>query len=108
METPIPVAPHPLEPDTEFIVYDRASQGHTPETELREKQEEQALARAVKNLPEKIRSVFVLNTLEGLSYREIALTLGIKEGTVSSRLFRARKMILEELKKYHQPTGRTP
>lgn len=87
----------PLEPDTEFMVYHKACQGETPESRLREKEQEKALATAVGRLPEKIRVVFVLNTLEGLSYKQISHTLGIKEGTVSSRLYRARKMILDDL-----------
>ncbi|WDP93205.1 MAG: sigma-70 family RNA polymerase sigma factor [Desulfobacter sp.] len=97
-----------LEPDTEFLVYDRACQGSTPETKLREKQEERALDRAVGKLPEKIRTVFVLKTVEGLSYKEISRLLGIKEGTVSSRLFRAKKMILDHLETPHHTKGRTP
>jgi RNA polymerase sigma-70 factor (ECF subfamily) len=94
-----------LEPDTEFLVYDKASQGETPETRLREKQEEKALSRATHKLPEAIRVVFVLNTLEGLSYKEIAASLGIKEGTVSSRLYRAREMILNTMKEGDQAKG---
>jgi len=42
----------------------------------------------------------VLRELEGLSYDEIAKTLKIKTGTVSSRLFYARKRLKEELKEY--------
>ncbi len=86
-----------LEPATEFLTFDLSLQGETPETRLREKQEEYSLAAAVQALPEKIRVVFILNTTEGMSYQEISKTLGVKEGTVSSRLFRARQMIMEGL-----------
>lgn len=68
-----------------------------PETLVREKQAEAQFLNAVKKLPEKIRVVFVLNALEGLSYGEIAAALDINPGTVSSRLCRARKMILESM-----------
>lgn len=97
-----------LEPDTEFLVYDEAAGRQTPETRLREKQDETALAEAVGKLPESIRVVFVLNTLEGLSYKEISAILEIKEGTVSSRLFRARKMILGHMQKSDRFQGGTP
>jgi len=97
-----------LEPDTEFLIYDAAAGGGTPETRLREKQKETAMAVAVGALPENIRAVFILNTLEGLSYSEISETLGIKEGTVSSRLYRARKMILDRLQKQDSSQGGTP
>ena len=48
---------------------------------------EQALAR----LDPDLRSICVLREIEELSYREIAETLGIPEGTVGSRLNRARR-----------------
>ncbi len=98
----------PLEADTEFLVYDAAVDRGTPETRLREKQEDALLAKAVGQLPEKIRVVFVLNRLEGLSYTKIAQTLGIKEGTVSSRLFRARKMIINMVRASDASQGERP
>jgi len=42
----------------------------------------------------------VLKELEGLSYDEIADILKIKKGTVSSRLFYARKRLRELLEPY--------
>ena len=49
------------------------------------------LERAFKGLPEIHQAVIVLRELEGFSYEEIAETLGIKKGTVMSRLFHARR-----------------
>ena len=46
------------------------------------------------------REVVVLRELEGLSYREIAQVLDIPEGTVESRLFRAREALKAHLKDY--------
>ncbi len=70
---------------------------HDPEMLYREKQLGENLMKAIKKLPEKIRVVFVLNSLEGLSYEEIANTLNIKKGTVSSRLYFARKNLMDSL-----------
>jgi len=50
-------------------------------------------------LPKKHRDVFILKGYSELSYKEIAKTLGIKEGTVMSRLSRARAAIIERLRK---------
>ena len=50
-----------------------------------------ALAEAVGQLTEAHRAAVVLHAEEGLTYREIADTLGVSEGTVMSRLFHARK-----------------
>lgn len=50
-----------------------------------------ALDQALSKLSEKHRTVFVLYTVKGLSYKEIADAVGISIGTVMSRLFYARK-----------------
>lgn len=56
-----------------------------------------ALDRALDELSEKHREVFVLYTVKGLAYKDIAKTLGIQIGTVMSRLFYARKRLQELL-----------
>jgi len=91
-----------LDAETQYLTREAAGASETPETRLREKQQEQILAATVQSLPEKIRVVFVLNTVEGLSYQAIAAELDIKEGTVSSRLHRARQIILAALQDNHQ------
>jgi len=68
-----------------------------PEILYREKLFEKNLMVAIRTLPEKIRLVLVLNAFEGLSYEEIAKSLNIKKGTVSSRLHFARKKLIESL-----------
>jgi len=56
---------------------------------------EQALAR----LDVELRSICLLREIEGLSYREIAEILDIPEGTVGSRLNRARHELRDHLVK---------
>jgi RNA polymerase sigma-70 factor (ECF subfamily) len=52
---------------------------------------------AVDELPEDLRTVFLLATVEDLSYREIADVVGRPLGTVMSRLFRARRQLQDRL-----------
>ncbi|RRJ84309.1 RNA polymerase sigma factor [Aestuariirhabdus litorea] len=47
-------------------------------------------------MPEAYRLVLLMVSIEGLSYKEVAATLGIPIGTVTSRLARARKTISEQ------------
>lgn len=57
------------------------------------------LERKVAELPENLRLVFVLRSIEELSIEEIADTLSISQDTVRSRHFRARGLLRESLAK---------
>ena len=58
------------------------------------------LATVLAELSEEHRSVVVLRELHGMSYQEIAGVLGVPQGTVESRLSRARGRLRELLKGY--------
>ncbi|UCE89515.1 MAG: sigma-70 family RNA polymerase sigma factor [Pseudomonadota bacterium] len=51
------------------------------------------LSRAIQALPHEQKTVLLLVTLEGMSYREVADMLEVPEGTVMSRLARARQRL---------------
>lgn len=57
-----------------------------------------AVRQAVASLPEPIRETLILREFQGLSYAEIAETLGISEGTVKSRISRGREQVKNFLK----------
>ena len=63
-----------------------------------EKAEERGVAEAVLSLPAKYRIPIHLYYYEELSVAEIAKIMGKSEGTVKSRLFRARAKLREKLK----------
>jgi RNA polymerase sigma-70 factor (ECF subfamily) len=55
------------------------------------------LEKLIEALPEKLRQTLILSTIEEMSPREVALTLGINEAAVRSRVFRARQILKEKL-----------
>jgi RNA polymerase sigma-70 factor (ECF subfamily) len=48
------------------------------------------LARAIDDLPDGYRAVFVMHDVEGFTHEEIGRTLGVQSGTSKAQLFRAR------------------
>jgi RNA polymerase sigma-70 factor (ECF subfamily) len=62
--------------------------------------------KAVDKMPYDLRIVFLLSSIEELTYKEISATVEIRLGTVMSRLFRARAFLRKELEV--QARGRKP
>jgi len=71
---------------------------NSPEMRVIQNEQLQILKRAVSQLSKKNREVFILKEYGHLSYEEIALTLGVKKGTVMSRLNRARQAVMNQLR----------
>ena len=72
----------------------------TPDPQAREPQaalEARELYAAVAALPDDFRDVLVAVDIAGLSYKEAARALRIREGTVMSRLYRARQQIVRRI-----------
>ncbi len=61
------------------------------------------LDKAIQKLPEKLRIVFVLRDIEGLSIKETSQVLDISESAVKTRLLRARMKLRETLSVYYRP-----
>jgi RNA polymerase sigma factor (sigma-70 family) len=60
---------------------------------------QEVLDAELNRLPDKYRTVVVLCELEGRSRKQAAQSLGLAEGTLSSRLARARNMLAERLRR---------
>ncbi len=69
-----------------------------PDQVLAQKELGQRLTRALDDLPFDQRTAIVLREVDGLSYEEIAFSLGVPVGTVKSRLTRARHTLRHELR----------
>ena len=57
------------------------------------------LERAIAELPNGAREVFVLFDIEGYGHADIARLVGIAEGTSKAQLFRARRLLREKLER---------
>jgi RNA polymerase sigma-70 factor (ECF subfamily) len=68
-----------------------------PEQQSIREDRKRAVRRAVEDLPVELREVVVLREMEGLSYKEIAAIAEIPQGTVMSRLARARERLRRRL-----------
>lgn len=69
----------------------------SPERLLQREQLQSALQKAIGQLPEELRSAFLLREYDGLSYEDIAGILECPIGTVRSRIFRARDAVDRQL-----------
>jgi RNA polymerase sigma-70 factor, ECF subfamily len=85
--------------DPAFVIHE------TPESVVTDTVMEAEVRDALMRLPEVFRECLVLADLEGLSYQEIADTLGIPRGTVMSRLFRGRRAMRKALAEYGRTHG---
>jgi RNA polymerase sigma-70 factor, ECF subfamily len=82
--------PLPLPDEPDLVADPRARQ---PEAAL----EAAELYAAVAGLPDDFRDVLVAVDVAGLSYKEAARALRIREGTVMSRLYRARRQVVRRI-----------
>lgn len=69
-----------------------------PEKILDKKLRQRLILKAVDNLPKKLKQVVILYEFEGNSYEQIAQKLNVPEGTIKSRLYNARKVLMEQLR----------
>ena len=63
------------------------------------------IVEAIRRLPVEYRSAVVMSDLHGLKYAEIAQVLDVPEGTVKSRLFRGRRLLQSDLRRYAEEMG---
>ena len=75
--------------------------GSLPEDMLLSTEGRQAIDRAIQNLPENLRMVFLLRDIQELSIKETADALGLTESNVKIRLLRARMSLREHLSVYY-------
>ena len=83
-------------PQTAPLVEDVPASGRS-RADTAEVAESRQVYAAIHELPEEFRDALVAVDVAGLSYGEAARALGVPEGTVTSRLFRARDRVARQL-----------
>src|SRR5271165_3310687 len=84
------LVPYEEEKHAESVSFDLSAK------EIVSEKRKEYLQNALLRLSAEFREIIVLYELEGLSYKELALSLGIPVGTVMSRLSRARRRLQQE------------
>ncbi|HSO93613.1 MAG TPA: sigma-70 family RNA polymerase sigma factor [Candidatus Dormibacteraeota bacterium] len=102
-----PAPQDPLdEPGTDFFIYDQLRREGmpvhlmSPEEIVVDRAFGDEVKRALEELPVAMRMVVMLVDVEDFSYKEAAAILGVKIGTVMSRLHRGRRALQQRLWKY--------
>ena len=81
----------------ERVFREPQKQEDSGETAILKKESHDLVKAALETLPGKMKEVLVLKEYGDLNYREIATVLGISEGNVKVRVFRARERLAEAL-----------
>jgi RNA polymerase sigma-70 factor, ECF subfamily len=95
-----PSAPTALENEDgeTFNEADNLSDISTPESMVASREIAETVNAAIDALPEELRTAIVLREIEGMSYEDIAQSMGCPIGTVRSRIFRAREAVAARLR----------
>jgi RNA polymerase sigma-70 factor (ECF subfamily) len=80
--------------------FEIADARRSPRDEMLRKESSRVLGDAIRSLPEKYRTAFIMKEVQGLPYESIARILGCSSGTVKSRLHRARDLLQRKLERY--------
>jgi RNA polymerase sigma-70 factor (ECF subfamily) len=100
-EVPVP-GEDEADEDDDYLPVQFVDWSSLPEAELISSEAHTYLDSAIQQLSEKLRMVFVLRDLEGLSIRETGEVLGLTETAVKTRLLRARLQLREQLSAYYR------
>jgi RNA polymerase sigma-70 factor, ECF subfamily len=71
-----------------------------PREEVLRKESGQIVGDAIRSLPEKYRTAFIMREVQELPYETIAQILKCSPGTIKSRLHRARELLQRKLERY--------
>jgi len=80
--------------------YQNADDVKNPENIIRQENLNKKLKGAIENLPENLKSIFIMYQMQGMKYKEISIVLDIPINSVKVYLMRARIKLQKELKEF--------
>lgn len=83
-----------METDDSQVFWQIPDQGPLPDELAIQAETRQLIREGITKLPDFLQEIIILRDLEGLSYHELADLLNLSEGTVKSRLSRARYQLM--------------
>jgi len=86
--------------DKEGPAFELTDVRRSPRDEILRKESGRVLGDAIRSLPEKYRTAFIMKEVQELPYDTIAKVLNCSAGTIKSRLHRARELLQHKLERY--------
>ena len=80
--------------------YQNSDNVNNPENIITQENINKKLNEAIDNLPENLKSIFIMYQMQGMKYKEISMTLDIPLNSVKVYLLRARIKLQKELKEF--------
>jgi len=101
-----------MDDDAQFLEFTNAENDFThndnlPDVLMQNKQLKNLINQNIDQLPDGFRTVFVLRAVEQFSVKETSKILDIKEETVKTRYFRAKRLLREQIQTYLDGVGMT-
>ncbi len=94
--------------ELESVADDQLAEHTTPERLVSQQQVAEQLDRAIQRLPPLYREAFVLKHVEGLSYEEMAMLLGVSGDTLKMRVYKGRVQLSRELAELNERWSSLP
>lgn len=85
----------PFQAVSDLDYFEAAALDFSPEDQVADRDELRRLVSVIATLPGKIREVFILRRVHGLSQRDVAKTLGLSESTVEKHMSRSIYMLMK-------------
>jgi RNA polymerase sigma-70 factor (ECF subfamily) len=85
--------------EAQIIQFPLSAASEDPEKSMAQREIQQVVERAIDELPDAFRIVFITRVIEGMNVEETAEILGLKPETVKTRLHRARTMLRDNVER---------